>query len=79
MLDGIQSLKTRAKQSDPDSCKVTDKHRATLQGVVKSVTARCGTIDDDGHRHGGLLQLIRDFNQKLELWNHQLEDERKCA
>jgi hypothetical protein len=67
------------KQSDPDSCKVTDKHRVTLQGVVKSVTARCGTIDDDGHRQGGLLQLIRDFNQKLELWNHQLEDERKCA
>jgi len=79
LLDGIQSLKARAKKSEPSGTSGQDKHRATLQGVVKSLNARCGTIDDDGHRQGGLLQLLRDFNQKLELWNLQLEDEQTCA
>jgi hypothetical protein len=73
LLQGLQDLKAKAKTSKPTISVPSDKHRTTLQGVVKSLTARCGVIDDSGHRQGGLLQLLRDFNEKLELWNDHLE------
>lgn len=73
LLQGLQDLKAKAKTSKPESSIVGDKHRTTLQGVVKSLTARCGVIDDSGHHQGGLLQLLRDFNEKLEIWNGHLE------
>ncbi|KAI8581868.1 hypothetical protein K450DRAFT_298233 [Umbelopsis ramanniana AG] len=79
LLQGLQDLKAKAKSSKPEINVTTDKHRTTLQGVVKSLTARCGVINDNGHRQGGLLQLLRDFNEKLELWNDHLGDERECA
>jgi hypothetical protein len=80
LLDGIQYLKAKAKESEPGpSDDANDKHRATLHGVVKSLTSRCGVIDESGNRQGGLLQLLRDFNDKLELWNSHLEDEQMRA
>lgn len=73
LLQGLQDLKAKAKTLKPESSIAGDKHRTTLQGVVKSLTARCGVIDASGHHQGGLLQLLRDFNEKLEIWNEQLE------
>lgn len=78
-LGGMQSLKSRIKQSNISETNFHDKHRISLQGTVKSLASRCGEIDIDGHRQGGLLQLLRDFNHKLELWNADLESEQMCS
>ncbi|KAJ2956207.1 hypothetical protein NQZ79_g7924 [Umbelopsis isabellina] len=78
-LGSIQSLKIRIKQSNTSENNINDKHRISLQGTVKSLASRCGEIDDDGHRQGGLLQLLRDFNQKLEIWNANLESQQMCS
>ncbi|KAG2186334.1 hypothetical protein INT43_002772 [Umbelopsis isabellina] len=74
-LGSMQNLKSRIKQSNTSDNNFYDKHRISLQGTVKSLASRCGEIDNDGHRQGGLLQLLRDFNSKLELWNADLESE----
>ncbi|CAM0135250.1 unnamed protein product [Umbelopsis sp. WA50703] len=78
-LGSMQDLKSRIKQSHTSNYKFHDKHRMSLQGTVKSLASRCGEIDEDGHRQGGLLQLLRHFNQKLELWNADLEKEQMCS